>query len=105
MNAQSSQAEIASLVRAVFDELDMQQLAISGRLSGAQRIRQAFDLCDWAQSLIIASIRSHHPGISDAELRERLRLRVSGSSAPRNVGKYLFTASLAGATDGQRING
>lgn len=82
MSEQDSQTDYAALVRAVFDELDMQQLAILRQLSGAQRIQQAFDLCDWAQSLIIASIRSRHPDISDAELSKRLRGRLSGNYAP-----------------------
>ena len=74
--------DFAPVVRAVFDDLDMQQLAIFRRLSGAQRIQQAFDLCDWAHSLIIASIRSRYPHISEGELAERLRRRVSGSHMP-----------------------
>ncbi len=77
MSEQISQADFTPVVQAVFDDLDMQQLTAFRRLSGARRIQQAFDLCDWAQSLIIASIRSRYPDISDAELRERLRSRVS----------------------------
>jgi len=76
-----SRTEFTPVVQAVFDDLDMQQLAIFRRLSGARRLQQAFDLCDWAQSLIIASIRNQYPGISKAELLQRLRQRVSGNYA------------------------
>ncbi len=67
---------LARRIRAVFDDLDMQQLAISRQLSGAQRLAQAFDLGDWARSLIMASIRNEQPDISDAELKQRVRRRI-----------------------------
>lgn len=81
MSQQALSTDFTPVVRAVFDDLDMRQLAIFRRLSGAQRLQQAFDLCDWAQSLIIASIRNRYPGISEAELSQRLRRRVSGNYA------------------------
>ncbi len=81
MNEQAAQTEFAPIVRAVFDDLNMQQLAVFRRLSGAQRIQRAFDLCDWARSLIIASIRSRYPYISEAELAKHLRQRMSGNYA------------------------
>ncbi len=81
MSNSPSRAEFAPVVQAVFDDLDVQQLAIFRQLSGAQRLQQAFDLCDWAHSLIIASIRSRCPYISEAELAKRLRQRVSGNYA------------------------
>lgn len=61
MSEQMSQKDYTAVVRAVFDELDMQQRALYRQMSGAQRLQQAFELCDWAPSLIIASIRSQHP--------------------------------------------
>jgi len=70
------QMDFAPVAQAVFDELDMQQLAIFRQLSGAQRIQQAFDLCDWARSLIIASIYSQYPDISESELTKRLLQRM-----------------------------
>lgn len=73
------QTDFAPVVQAVFDDLDMQQLAVFRRLSGGQRIQQAFDLCDWAHSLITASIRSRYPHISETELGKRLRRRMSGN--------------------------
>jgi hypothetical protein len=76
------QTDFAPIVQAVFDDLDMQQLAVFRRLSGAQRIQQAFDLCDWAHALITASIRSQYPHISETELKKRLRRRMSGSHMP-----------------------
>jgi len=75
------QTDFAPIVQAVFDDLDMQQLTVFRRLSGAQRLQQAFDLCDWARSLITASIRSRHPHISETELGKRLRRRMSGNKA------------------------
>ncbi len=83
MNEQTlPQTDFAPIVQAVFDDLDMQQLAVFRRLSGAQRLQMAFDLCDWARALIIASIRSQHPHISETELKKRLRRRMSGSHTP-----------------------
>ncbi|HEY72238.1 MAG: hypothetical protein DRJ03_13645 [Chloroflexi bacterium] len=74
------QTNFAPIVQAVFDDLDMQQLTVFRRLSGAQRLQQAFDLCDWAHSLITASIRSRYPHISEIELGKRLRRRMSGNT-------------------------
>jgi hypothetical protein len=71
-----SQMDFAPVVQAVFDELDMQQLAVFRQLSGARRIQQVFDLCDWARSLIIASICSQYPNISESELTERILQRI-----------------------------
>ncbi|HDQ71401.1 MAG TPA: hypothetical protein ENN19_04810 [Chloroflexi bacterium] len=81
MDRQTPPTDFKSIAKAVFDDLDMQQLAIFRQLSGAQRLQQSLDLCDWARSLVIASIRSQHPGISETELTQRLRQRVSGNYA------------------------
>lgn len=78
MNESVEKKDYTGAVRAAFDDLDMQQLAIFRQLSGARRIQQAFDLCNWARSLIIASIHSQYPDISEAELTKRLSQRVSG---------------------------
>lgn len=69
--------DIAQVVRAVFDDLDMRQLAIFRQLSGARRLAIAFELCEFARSLIVASVRSRYPDISEAELNERVRARIA----------------------------
>jgi len=61
-------------VRAAFAELDMRQLAISRRLTPAQRIQQVCDLNEFLRDLVIAAIHQQHPDISEAEFeREFLR--------------------------------
>lgn len=69
--------DIAQVVQAVFDDLDMRQLAIFRQLSGARRLAIAFDLCEFARSLIVASLRNQYPDISEAELNERVRARIA----------------------------
>jgi hypothetical protein len=69
--------DIAQVVRAVFDDLDMQQLAIFRQLPGARRLAIAFDLCEFARSLIVAAVRNQYPDISEAELNERVGARVA----------------------------
>lgn len=68
--------EIARDVQAVFDDLDMRQLAIFRRLPAARRLAMAFDLCEFAKSLIVASIRSQYPDIGKPELDRRVRARI-----------------------------
>jgi len=68
--------EIAWDVRLVFDELDMRQLAIFRRLPGTRRLEMAFELCEIARSLIMASICNLYPDISDDDLNRRVRARV-----------------------------
>jgi len=69
--------DIAQVVQAVFDDLDMRQLAIFRQLPGARRLAIAFDLCEFARSLIVASLRNQYPDISEAELNERVRARIA----------------------------
>jgi len=76
MSAQPSQAEFAPLVRAVFDELDMQQLAIFRRLSGARRIQMISEMCSVLRKVTAASILARDPGISPQELNRRVVKRI-----------------------------
>ncbi len=64
------------VARMAFDELDWQQLAIFARHSPTRRIQIMFDLCRFAQRMIIASERQRHPDITDEELAQRVRERI-----------------------------
>ena len=72
----SPQFDTAQAVRAVFDELDMQQLAVFARLSPTRRLEIMFDLCEFSRQLIIASERQRHPDIAGEELARRVRARI-----------------------------
>ncbi len=67
---------LARRLRAVFDDLDMRQLAIARRLSPARRLRQVLELNRLARRLVAASIRSQHPDISPVELNRRIAERM-----------------------------
>jgi hypothetical protein len=69
---------LAQIIRSVFDELDMQQLAITRQLTPAQRLRQVFEINRALRKLVAASIRSQEPCINDAELNRRVAQRISG---------------------------
>jgi hypothetical protein len=77
--------DIAEVVQAVFDDIDMRQLAISRRLSGSRHLKEAFDLCEFARSLVVASIRNRHPHISDEELipHQAHRARTLSFGSPK----------------------
>jgi hypothetical protein len=67
---------IARDVQAAFAGLDRQQLAITRRLSPAQRFRQVCELNRFLRHAIIAAIRQQQPGIGEAELRQHLLHRM-----------------------------
>ena len=69
---------LTRVTRSVFDALDMQQLAITRRLSPAERLRQVFEINRALSRLIATSIRNQQPNIDDAELRRRVAQRISG---------------------------
>lgn len=69
---------LAQIIRSVFDELDMQQLAITRQLTPAQRLRQVFEINRALRKLVAASIRDQQPDISAAELNRRVAQRISG---------------------------
>ena len=68
--------DTALAVRAAFNELDLQQLAVLARLSSARRLEIMFDLCEFARQLVIASERQRDPLISDQDLARRVRARI-----------------------------
>ena len=76
MSNPSSQNEFTPIVRAVFDDLDMQQLAIFGQLSGARRIQMISEMCAVLRKITTASILASDPGISPQELNRRVVKRI-----------------------------
>lgn len=69
---------LTRLTRSIFDQLDMQQLAITRRLSPARRLQQVFEINRTLHKLVAASVRSQQPGIDAAELQRRIAQRISG---------------------------
>ncbi len=67
---------IAQDVRAVFAELDMQQLDITRRLSPAQRFRQVCELNRFLRRAALAAICQQHPDISEHALQHELLRRM-----------------------------
>lgn len=67
----------AQAVRAAFDELDLQQLAVFARLSPTRRLQVMFDLCEFSRQMIIASERQRAPLMSDEELAHHLSARTA----------------------------
>lgn len=72
MSQQASSMDFAPVVRAVFDDLDMQQLVALRCLSGAQRLQMAFEMCQSPRERIAASILARNPEISPEELYWRV---------------------------------
>jgi hypothetical protein len=66
------QTDFAPIVQAVFDDLDMQQLAALRCLSGAQRLQMAFEMCQSPRERIVASILARNPDISPDELNRQV---------------------------------
>ncbi len=46
-------------------------------MTGEERMKRAFELCRFAWKMAELSIRNEFPNISDRELKERLRQRIS----------------------------
>ncbi len=63
-------------IEAVFAELDWQQLAVFARHTPTRRLEMMFDLCNFAQNMIVASERQRNPHISDTDLARRVRDRI-----------------------------
>jgi hypothetical protein len=55
---------------------DARQEEILRRMTGAQRLRVGFEITEFALNLARAGIRHQHPGLSDEEVREKLRERL-----------------------------
>ena len=77
MNEQTlPQTDFAPIVQAVFDDLDMQQLAVFRRLSGARRIQMISEICRVLRKNIAASILTQNPDIGLQELHHRVAERI-----------------------------
>jgi hypothetical protein len=72
----SPEDELAIKIRAIFDELHPQQMAIFRRLSPARRSEIVFEMCDFVRSMVTASVRTRYPNIDEESLRQRVRERV-----------------------------
>jgi hypothetical protein len=68
--------ELVIKIRAIFDELHPQQMAIFRRLSPARRSEMVFEMCDFARRVVAASVRSRYPDISEEDLHRHVRERV-----------------------------
>jgi hypothetical protein len=73
---------IAQDVRAAFADCDLQQLAITRRMTPAQRFRQVSELNAFLRGAMLASIRRAHPGIGDPDMQRqflrRMGINISG---------------------------
>jgi hypothetical protein len=76
VSQQASSTDFTPVVRAVFDDLDMRQLAIFRRLSGARRIQMISEICRVLRKNIAASILAHDPDVSSQELQRRVAERI-----------------------------
>ena len=74
-----TQTDFTSAIRSVFDELDMQQLAVTRCLTPTQRLRQVFEINRALRRLVAASIRNQQPNIGADELDRRVAQRISGT--------------------------
>ena len=46
------------------------------KMTGEERMKRAFELCSFVWEMAEASIRNEFPGISDEELKTKLRARM-----------------------------
>ncbi|RKX71225.1 hypothetical protein DRP53_02440 [candidate division WOR-3 bacterium] len=51
------------------------QEAILRRMSGEERMRIGFEICDFVRKLVISGIRYQYPDISEEELKEKIKER------------------------------
>lgn len=63
-------------VRAAFAELDPQQLAISRRMTPAERFDLLCDLNEFLRNAIIAAIHEQRPNLTEAEFRREFLKRM-----------------------------
>ena len=49
------------------------QTEVLRRMTGERRFRIGFEISDFVTRLVIAGIRHRHPGLSEPEVRERLK--------------------------------
>ena len=66
------------------EPLNQQQILIYRRMTGEQRLRLSFDMIHTAWRIAADAIRNEVPGISDRDLRARIRERRAwANSRPR----------------------
>jgi hypothetical protein len=66
------------------EPLNQQQIRIYRRMTGEQRLRLSFDMIHTAWRIAADAIRNDAPGISDRDLRARIRERRAwANSRPR----------------------
>lgn len=63
-------------VRVAFAELDPQQLAISRRMTPAERFALVCDLNEFLRNAVIAAIREQHPRLNEAEFQQEFLKRM-----------------------------
>ena len=63
-------------VRAAFAELDMEQLAISKRMTPAGRFRQLCAINEFLRRAVIATIHEQHPDLSERQFQEEFLRRM-----------------------------
>ena len=68
-------------IRDTRPEADAAQLEILRAMSGAQRLRLAFEMSEFARKLARAGIRDEHPDWSEEQVKREL-LRLSFLPAP-----------------------
>ena len=72
-------------IRAAFNELDLQQLAIIRQLTPAQRLARVFGLNASLRRLVSASIHDQHPEVDAETLRQQIARRIGGYHARTRV--------------------
>lgn len=63
-------------IHATFDELNFRQLAIFAQLTPTRRLELMFEMCAFAQQMLIASEQQRHPEASEEELAKYVRARI-----------------------------
>jgi hypothetical protein len=76
MEATTSPFGHAQAIRAAFDELDWEQLAVLARLTPTRRLQIMFELCEFSRQMIIATERQRYPFASDEDVTRRVRERI-----------------------------
>ncbi len=76
MDRQIPPTDFKAIAKAMFDDLDMQQLAIFRQLSGARRIQMISEMCRALRKNVTASILTHNPDVSPQALQYQIAERI-----------------------------
>jgi hypothetical protein len=71
-----TRAMIRRDVRAAFAELDPQQLAVSSRMTPAERFRQLCAINEFLRRAVIAAIHEQHPDLNERQFKEEFLHRM-----------------------------